>query len=246
MALSTISVNINGLRDADKRLSFFQWLSHLSPSIGCLQETHAISLSELSSWVSGYGYLCVGSFGSHRSCGVAILYRSVLLCRSVVHEFDGRFVLAEFGFRGSIFRVACVYAPNRNPERDSFLHRCVDNIDPSVPTLLCGDFNTVFDRLVDRRGSCPFDTSHESSSLLFSVFHDCCVVDIWRLQHPSDSSFTWFRRDGSLASRIDLIGCPYAWIPSVSSAGILPSPYSDHCALSFSWSLPSVPVSGPG
>ena len=245
MALSVISVNINGLRDADKRLSFLQWLSHLSPSVVCLQETHAISLTELSSWVSGYGYLCVGSFGSHRSCGVAILYRPVLLCHSVVCEFDGRFVLAEFGFRGSVFRVACAYAPNRNPERDSFLHQCVDHIDPSIPSLLCGDFNTVFDRLTDRRGSCPFDTSRESSSLLSSIFRDCCVVDIWHVRHPSASSFTWFRRDGSLASRIDLIGCPYSWIPFVSSADILPCPYSDHCALQFAWSLPSVPTSGP-
>ena len=246
MALSAISINVNGFRDADKRLSFLQWLSHLSPSVVCLQETHAITLTELSSWVSGFGYLCAGSFGSHRSCGVAVLFRPVLLCRSVVCEFDGRFVLAEFGFRGSVFRVACAYAPNRNPERDSFLHRCVDHIDPSIPTLLCGDFNTVFDRFVDRRGSCSFDTSRESSSLLSSVFRDCCVVDIWHLRHPSGSSFTWFRRDGSLASRIDLIGCPYAWIPFVSSADILPCPYSDHCALRFSWSQPSVSASGPG
>ena len=37
----------------------------------------------------------------------------------------------------------------------SFLHQCVDHIDPSIPSLLCGDFNTVFDRLTDRRGSAP-------------------------------------------------------------------------------------------
>ena len=80
MALCVISVNINGLRDADKRLSFFQWLSHLCPAVVCLQETHVISPTKLSSWVSGYGYLCAGSFGSHRSCGVDILYRPVPLC----------------------------------------------------------------------------------------------------------------------------------------------------------------------
>ena len=87
----------------------------------CLQETHAVSLSELSSWVSRLGYLCAGSFGSNRSCGAAVLYRSVLVCRDVL--FDGQFVLAEFEFRDSVFRVA--------------LFRCVDHIDPSVLTLLC-------------------------------------------------------------------------------------------------------------
>ena len=34
-----------GMRDAGKGLSFLHWLSHLSPSVVCLQETHALSSS---------------------------------------------------------------------------------------------------------------------------------------------------------------------------------------------------------
>ena len=47
MALTVISVNVNGLRDGDKRLGFLQWLSHLSPSVVCLQGTHAVSNDDL-------------------------------------------------------------------------------------------------------------------------------------------------------------------------------------------------------
>ena len=242
---SLVSVNVNGLRDADKRLSFLQWLSHHSPLVVCLQETHALSADELSQWFSRFGFLCLRSFGSSHSCGVAILYRPVLSC-SALCDFDGRFVLGEFTFRDSVFRVACCYAPNRNPDRDAFFQRCIDSIDPSVPTLLCGDFNTVPDRFIDRRGSCPFDTSRESSNLLSVLFRDCCVVDIWRLKHPGVSGFTWSKRDGSMASRIDLVGCPYPWISYVSSADILPCPYSDHSALHLSWSLSPVSPPGPG
>ena len=161
-------------------------------------------------------------------------------------DFDGCFVLREFTFRDSVFRVACCYAPNRNPDRDAFFHRCIDSFDPSVPTLLCGDFNTVPDRFIDRRGSCPFDTCRESSNLLSVLFHDCCVVDIWHLKHPGVSGFTWSRRDGSLASRIDLVGCPYPWISFVSSADILPCPFSDDSALHLSWCLSPVSRPGPG
>ena len=195
MALTVISVNANGLRNEHRRLGFLQWLSHLSPSVVCLQ---------------------------------------VFECKSVVCEFDGRFVLVELAFRGAVFRVASIYAPNRNPDRDEFFVRCVNAVDPSVPTLLCGDFNTVFDRVVDRRGTCPFYVSRESSAMLSSLFLDCCVVDIWRELHPGVSAFSWCRPDGALASSIDLIGCPYVWVPHVSSADILPCPFSDHCALSFS------------
>lgn len=162
-----------------------------------------ISADELSAWFSQYGYLCVGSFASPRSCGVAILYRS-RFSASTVCAFDGRFVLAEFAFRDSVFRVACCYVPNRNPDRDTLLTRCSDSIDPFIPTLLGGDFNTVLDRSADRRGSCPFDTERQSSSLLSSLFLECCVVDIGRLLQPSVSAFSWSRRDNSLASRIDL------------------------------------------
>ena len=48
MALSIISLNINGLRDVDKRRGVMQWLNSL-PSPGdvlCLQETHYLSEAE--------------------------------------------------------------------------------------------------------------------------------------------------------------------------------------------------------
>ena len=165
----------------------------------------------------------------HHSRGV--LYRLVLDCWSVVCEFDGRFVLVEFSLRGSVFCVASICAPNCNPDRDAFLVRCIDSLDAAIPTLLCGNFNMVLDGVLDCRGSCPFDVSRESAALLSAMFLDYCVVDIWRERHPTDSAFTWFQPNGALASRIDLIGCPYAWVPYVSSVDILPCPFSDHCAL---------------
>ena len=48
-------------------------------------------------------------------------------------------------FCGKSFRVSCIYAPNRNPARDQFFHDLWAKVDPSVPTILCGDFNAVFE-----------------------------------------------------------------------------------------------------
>ena len=149
--------------------------------------------------------------------------------------------MAEFKCSDFVFRVCSLYAPNRNPDRENFLIECADLVDPSVPTLLCGDFNTVFDRLADRRGSCPWHNSQESTSALSSLFSECCVSDIWLLLYPSQSGFTWTRPDGTIASRIDLIGCPYAWLPFVASCEILSCPYSDHAAVLLSWSSPDSP-----
>ena len=55
----------------------------------------------------------------------------------VVCEFDGRFVLVELAFHGAVFRVACIYAPNRSPYRDDLFVRCVSAID-------LGGFSAVY------------------------------------------------------------------------------------------------------
>ena len=149
-------------------------------------------------------------------------------------------------FFGRSFRICCLYAPNLNPERDQFLEGVSDNVDLSVPTLLVGDFNTVFDRLKDRRGSNPLDGSCESSVRLAALFDSCCVIDVWRYLHPDSSCFTWTKSDGSIASRIDLCGVPYVWVPSVSACDIIPCPFSDHCGLLLSLSVPDVVPPGPG
>ena len=120
-----------------------------------------------------------------------MLYRPRLsLVRSWTDDV-GRFVQCEFAFQTKLFRVACVYAPTWNPARDDFFTDVEACVDPSVPTLLCGDFNAVFDRLLDRVGSDPFDTVRESSASLSRLFSSCCVLDMWRYLHPSTNSFTW-------------------------------------------------------
>ena len=137
-------------------------------------------------------------------------------------------------------------APNRNPARDLFFDEVIPFVDPAIPTVLCGDFNTVFDRSMDRRGSDASDVSRESTAALVHLFDSCCVIDTWRYLHPSSSCYTWLSPDGSVSSRIDYIGCPYVWVSSVSSCDIVPCPFSDHCAVSLSVSVPDVVPPGPG
>ena len=235
---SFLTLNINGLRDANKRMAFLQWLSHLSLDFTCLQKTHVTSVAECISWFSSYGFLSTVSPCSAHSCGSVILYwpRYTLLNSWV--DSSGQFVLAEFQDCDVIFRVACIFAPNRNPDRDTFFSFVSLKIDPSVATVVCGDFNTVFDRSIDRRGSNASDPSRESSASLLSLFRDCGIVDIWRSLHPATIAFSWLRPDGALSSRIDFINCPYPWIHLVQFCDMLACPFSDHCAVMLSVPIP--------
>lgn len=91
------------------------------------------------------------------------------------------------------------------------MDNCIDKIDVAVPTVICGDFNCVFDRTLDRRGSVASDTSRVSTTAPKNLFTECCVYNVWRSLHPTSSVYTWLHPDGSLSSRIDLIGCPLSW-----------------------------------
>ena len=246
MALKFVTLNVNGLRDANKRASLLHWLSHLSALIVCLQEVQVSSCSEGETWFLSHGFEVAVSPGSVHSCGTVILYCPIFHLLNVRRDSDGRFVLCEFSFQDQIFRFCGVYAPNRNPDSDNFFDFVCDSVDPSVPTILCGDFNPVFHRSADRRGSISSNAYRDSSTSLSSLFHDCCVLDIWRTLHPSQSGFTWDQLNGSLSSRIDLFGCPFSWVSSVSSCEIIPCPLSDHSALVFCASLPDVIPPGPG
>ena len=197
-------------------------------------------------WFLSSGYSYVSSPGTHKSCGCIILFRPGFSLISSPSDDSGRFLLCGFSFRNIVFRIACVYAPNRNPDRDTLLDDNSSKIDPTIPTVLVGDFNTVFNRSVDRRGSVVTDVSRESSVALARLFNDSCCLDIWRYLHPTNQGFTWSRADGLVSSRINLISCPYAWMASASTCDIVPCPFSDHCALVLSIDPPNVTPPGPG
>ena len=244
--VSFITINTNGLRDVNKRLSFLQWLSCLSIDFVCLQETHVSSCYECDSWFSHHGFLCVASPGSVHSCGSVILYRSKFELKQRSFDSAGRFVYAVFSLNDVSFALACVYAPNRNPDRDEFFSYVSDMVDPHFPTVLCGDFNAVFNRTLDRRGSNVSDTSRESHQALGALFDDCCVIDVWRQLHPNVFGSTWMTPDGSISSRIDIVGCPVSWLHCVQSCDIVTCPYSDHSAVLLKVSIPSPLPRGPG
>ena len=137
--LNLVTLNVNGLRMSDKRSGVFRWLWSLPVSVDvvCLQETHCVSEEECRLWFSATGLMSVVSPGSRHACGCVVLYRPHLSLVGSWKDDDGRLAFCEFSFRSKVFRVLCLYAPNRNPARDEFLERVSDRVDPSVPTIVC-------------------------------------------------------------------------------------------------------------
>ena len=87
MALSLISINVNRLRDGNKRTGLLQFLRCLpnppppsppKPDLVCLQELHCVSEAEVRDWFRSSGFSVLASPGSSRSCGCAIFHKSKL------------------------------------------------------------------------------------------------------------------------------------------------------------------------
>ena len=112
--------------------------------------------------------------------------------------------------------------------------------------ILCGDFNAVFERAKDCRGSDPAVTFRESFVSLKLLFQEFCVLDVWRHLHPDLRAYTWLKPDGSCSSRIDLIGFLSICLHLVSSYSIVPCPFSDHDAVFLGFSIPEFFPRGPG
>lgn len=202
--------------------------------------------SECSSWFSSFGFLSLASPGTAHSCGSVLLYRlRYVLCGSFLHS-AGHFIRADFFLNNVRFHVVCVYAPNRNLAWEDFFQFVLEHVDPGSPTVICGDFNTVFDRSRDRCGFAPALLPHDSPGALASLFTGCCVVDVWRHFYLSTTTFTWLRLDGSFLSQIDLVGCPIPWLHQVRACYILPCPYSDHSSVLLVYPIPVPQPRGPG
>ena len=119
-----ITINVQGLRGSESRNLLFQWLLCFESNILCVQETHATSIQEFSSWVEDYNarapphkkLCCESSPGSARSSGVAILYHPTFQVLNVRRDDTGHLVVVEFSGNNFDFQVMYPYAPNARDE----------------------------------------------------------------------------------------------------------------------------------
>lgn len=158
--ITLLTLNVQGLRDQGKRSVLFSWLDCIKADIVCLQETHSLSSDEFQVWLQSerdhgcnlQGYSVLSSPGSARSCGVAILFKPCLSALSHSADDAGRLQVVTFSKDGAKFQVVCIYGPNRQVEGEQFFADLPPYIDTSLPLFLTGDFNTVVDASLDRRG----------------------------------------------------------------------------------------------
>lgn len=96
--------------------------------------------------------------------------------------------------------------------------------------LLAGDFNLIFDNVLDRKNNNLVHHNQQSAKLVREYMDQNDIVDIWRCMNPTKRRYS-FRRGSNVASRIDFFLISDNMMSGVKTCDILPSIMSDHSAL---------------
>jgi len=217
--------NVNGIRARLVRV--LEFLAERKPDVVALQELKVkeeeFPYDELRS--AGYEAVLVGQQSWN---GVAVIAKQKP--EELVRELPGpnagaRFLVA----RASGIEIASVYVPNGKsvahpeyPLKVAWLERLakfVEARDPSVPFVLCGDFNvcpTDLDSYLGEKGRGTIHHTVEERERIARI--GTVLVDLYRTKYPTEQGYSWWDyRAGSFHKRLGMRLDIFFATPSVAS-----------------------------
>ena len=108
-------------------------------------------------------------------------------------EWLSRYVIADNEIKGIRLTITNIYAPNDdNPTFFLNLSQKIEDLS-NENQIIGGDFILVLNIDMDKRGGRQ-TTNFKSQEVLRNWCEQTDLIDIWRLQHPADQTFTWYRK----------------------------------------------------
>ena len=255
-SLQLLSLNVNGLRERQKRAALFAVLQAGPWHVIALQETHHATQAEAAQWCregssptapwDGPSFWAAGTSASR---GVALLFKACPLLSGVsAYSADpcGRFVAAQGNLSGNSVTMASVYAPVERQERAPFFQqRLLPAMSSGTPLLLGGDWNCVAEDL-DLIGGQPGTRQHGFHSGLLPLQQALGLQDAFRRLHPQAREFSHTATSGASSARIDRWLVSDSLLSDVSAASVTDLILSDHYGVAVSVSPANAPPRGPG
>lgn len=237
-----LSLNVKGLRDAQKRRKVFGLVKDLKADIIMLQETHATQEVQ-QIWKNEWGGEMFFSNGDSNARGMLIMLKRNLNFKIVQMGVDqiGRILILEIEVEEFNMLLVNTYAPNE--DKPSFFEDLIMRIESfdNKNVLWVGDFNLVMDPAKDRFNS-TFN-NRKSLAILNSYMEEVELVDIWRARNEKIDRYTWHSRNKK--SRIDMFLINNGLVPSVDQAEIQACNISDHSIITLDLQITEQPH-GPG
>ena len=244
--LSIFSLNVNGLRNVQKRKTFFRKFRENSYDVICLQESY-ITRDDAEQWKKEWGGDLIFSEGTRRSKGQIILLNKRFSHDWNVEYVSDRLLIIKVKIQSTTYSICNVYAPNAVRDVEHFFNDVTDVFSEleTDKMVICGDFNSVLDNDLD------IISGQKHSDTAVQNFRNFCISnnlsDIFRLFHTDEKVFTWSRIiNGSLvARRLDYILSNDHAINDIIECNTVSFSQTDHCGI-FIKSKCSDITRGPG
>ena len=243
MSVKIISLNVNGIRNSQKRNAIFSWLNDNNADIVFLQETHCNSEQDKTQWSSEWGGKCIWSTSSSSSCGVAILFKpkiDVILSNSEI-DIHGRYIIVDCKVDEVYSHLTNIYAPNSPTDRADFFVMLNKKLQQQKQLtgdgyiVLGGDFNCTQNALIDRRHDKKTDhlsiTQDRGHKEIKKLMLENDLEDVWRRRNPTARKYSYFKANSKIASRIDYWLISESFDSQILSVTTKAAIHSDHSAI---------------
>lgn len=250
--LRVISINVNGLRAAEKK-GLLDWLNESEADVVCMQETR-INHDQWTDKFKPEGWH-THLFPAERAgyAGTAIYSRLPIVSVSRGLGFEladsqGRFITAEFdlGLDKPVF-ISSLYLPSGSSgdeaqaRKDIFLDEYKQILkhwrDEDKSVIICGDYNIVHKRVDIKNWSGNQKASgclpHERA-WLDHIYDDLGYVDTFRIIRKESEVYSWWSNRGQARAknvgwRIDYQACSPDWKERTVGAWVYKDNwFSDH------------------
>ena len=211
-----VTNNVKGLGSENKRLKVFKRLKDLIKHNGFIffQETHSSKEFE-DKWRSDFGrenelYFSNGTSNS-RGVAIGIVGDLNYSIKKVFSDNSGRLLILSFSLNNQEYLLINLY--NENIEKDQvILLNSLENelkgfdISCNTNTILAGDFNFFFDKVLEAKGGNPH-LKKSSIAKFLKLKETLNLVDIWRIKNLKKKKYTFTQNHyaGYLLRRLDYI-----------------------------------------
>lgn len=200
------SLNVRGLQGQNKMKLVFEWCKQFKNSIIFLQETHSSKNIE-NLWAKYWDGSIYYSHGTTASAGVCILVpKGFDFHEKIVHtDLNGRIIILEIMLNNVKIVLGNIYAPTKNHETEqiAFLREVTDNLNDTDHFVLGGDWNTILNENLDKKGGRYEITNKMYHTMLEGMMESHDLVDCWRLYHPNKKQYSWFQHKPPIQCRLD-------------------------------------------
>lgn len=244
MSLNIISLNVNGVRDNNKRSTLFHWLQEQNFDLIFIQESHCESQEDIDMWTKEWQGKTFWSNGTKASKGVACLIKPKLDLNiiEIQKDTDGRFLHVNVIVDEMKFTIVNIYAPNNVSERKTFFKNTNKKIEdirqanPEFELILLGDFNCAINPEYDRRNDRGQHTKTPDGGIqeLQFLITNNELEDVWRRRNPKEKKYTYLKKNSKSASRIDYFLISKTLEPYTLKVKNVIAPKSDHVAICIS------------